>query len=36
LQSPLVNHQCEVTAGVLGDESTRLLQEFFAARRVRG
>ena len=36
LQSPLVNHQCEVTAGVLGDESARLLQEFFAARRVRG
>ena len=36
LQSPLVNHQCEVTAGVLGDESTRLLQKFFAARRVRG
>ncbi len=36
LQSPLVNHQCEVKAGVLGDESTRLLQEFFAARRVRG
>jgi len=35
LQSPLVNHQCEVKAGVLGDESTRLLQEFFAARRVR-
>ena len=34
LQSPLVNHQCEVKAGVLGDESTRLLQEFFAARRV--
>lgn len=36
LQSPLVNHQCEVKAGVLGDESARLLQEFFAARRVRG
>ena len=36
LQSPLVNHQCEVKAGVLGDESTRLLQEFFAARRTRG
>jgi tRNA(adenine34) deaminase len=36
LQSPLVNHQCEVKAGVLGGESARLLQEFFAARRVRG
>lgn len=36
LQSPLVNHRCEVKAGVLGDESARLLQEFFAARRVRG
>ena len=34
LQSPLVNHQCEVKAGVLGDESAQLLQEFFAARRV--
>ena len=36
LQSPLANHQCEVKAGVLGDESARLLQEFFAARRVGG
>lgn len=36
LQSPLANHQCKVKAGVLGDESTRLLQEFFAARRVEG
>ena len=36
LQSPLVNHQCEVKAGVLGDQSAQLLQEFFAARRVRG
>ena len=36
LQSPLANHQCEVKAGVLGDESTRLLQAFFAARRVGG
>lgn len=36
LQSPLANHQCEVKAGVLGDESARLLQAFFAARRVGG
>jgi tRNA(Arg) A34 adenosine deaminase TadA len=36
LQSPLVNHQCEVKAGVLGDESTRLLHEFFATRRFGG
>lgn len=31
--SPLLNHQVEVAEGVLGAESTELLQRFFSARR---
>jgi tRNA(adenine34) deaminase len=31
--SPLLNHRLEVVEGVLGAESTALLQRFFAARR---
>jgi tRNA(adenine34) deaminase len=33
LTSPKLNHRVEVTAGVLAEESARLLQMFFAARR---
>ena len=33
LQSPLANHQCEVTAGVLGNECAGLLELFFARLR---
>lgn len=31
--SPLLNHRVEVVEGVLGEEATRLLRGFFAARR---
>jgi tRNA(adenine34) deaminase len=31
--SPLLNHQVEVIEGVLGAESTAMLQRFFASRR---
>lgn len=31
--SPLLNHRVEVTEGILGAESTALLQRFFGARR---
>jgi tRNA(adenine34) deaminase len=31
--SPLLNHRLEIAEGVLGAESTVLLQRFFAARR---
>lgn len=33
LTSPKLNHQVEVTPGVLFDEAASLLQSFFAARR---
>jgi len=33
LQSPLANHQCQVTAGVLGDECAGLLDRFFTELR---
>ncbi len=33
LRDPRFNHQAEVRAGVREDECTRLLREFFAARR---
>lgn len=33
VRSPKLNHRAEVTAGVLGDESQELLQEFFRRRR---
>ena len=33
LRMPGLNHQCEITGGVLGDESGRLLKAFFGERR---
>jgi tRNA(adenine34) deaminase len=33
LSSPKLNHQVQVTSGVLAEESASLLQSFFAARR---
>ena len=33
LSSPKLNHQVEVTPGILAEESTSLLQSFFASRR---
>lgn len=33
LQNPSLNHQCDITAGVLREECTSLLQSFFQARR---
>ena len=33
LQSPLANHQCQVTSGVLGNECAGLLERFFARLR---
>ncbi len=33
LQMPALNHRCEITGGVLGEESGRLLKQFFASRR---
>jgi len=33
LQNPLTNHQCEVTAGVLADECSRLMSGFFSEQR---
>jgi len=33
LESPALNHRVEVTPGILAEESVRLLQAFFAARR---
>ena len=33
LQMPGLNHRCEITGGVLGDESAQLLKAFFAERR---
>ena len=33
LQLPNLNHQCQITSGVLSDESAQLLQSFFQARR---
>jgi tRNA(adenine34) deaminase len=33
LQSPLLNHRCEITSGVLQPQAARLLSEFFSARR---
>jgi tRNA(adenine34) deaminase len=32
-QDERLNHRCEVIAGILGDETTQLLSEFFEARR---
>jgi len=36
LQNPSLNHQCDITAGVLGDECAELLQNFFREKRLRG
>ena len=33
LSNPTLNHQVEITSGVLADECAGLLQSFFAARR---
>lgn len=33
LQSEPLNHRCQVTAGVLGDESAALLRQFFGKKR---
>lgn len=33
LQSPLLNHRCTITAGVLKQQAASLLQEFFSIRR---
>ena len=34
LQMPTLNHRCEITAGVLSEQSAALLQSFFRARRM--
>ncbi|MFL6583682.1 MAG: tRNA adenosine(34) deaminase TadA [Chthoniobacterales bacterium] len=36
LQMPTLNHRCEITPGVLRDESAALLQSFFRVRRIQG
>ena len=33
LEAPALNHRVEVVSGVLADESVKLLQSFFSARR---
>jgi tRNA(adenine34) deaminase len=33
LQFPGLNHRCEITAGVLGEECAALLKNFFAEKR---
>lgn len=35
LTCPLLNHRCEVSGGVLADESAQMLRGFFRARRVQ-
>ncbi len=35
LQNPSLNHQCDITAGVLGNECAELLQSFFREKRFR-
>ena len=34
LQNPSLNHQCDITAGVLGNECAELLQSFFREKRL--
>ncbi len=33
LQNPSLNHQCDITSGVLGEDCATLLQTFFRVRR---
>jgi tRNA(adenine34) deaminase len=33
LQSPLLNHQCKITSGIMKEQAAGLLQEFFRVRR---
>ncbi len=33
LQSPLLNHQCQIYSGLMERESATLLQDFFARKR---
>lgn len=33
LQMPTLNHRCDISAGVLGEECAAMLQSFFRARR---
>jgi len=35
LQFPTLNHRCEITAGVRGDEARALLQQFFLEQRAK-
>lgn len=35
LQSPNLNHRCDISSGVMQDECLRLLQTFFAQKRAR-
>src|SRR5947209_14391600 len=35
LQHPALNHRCEITAGVRAQECSRLLQDFFRAKRTQ-
>jgi tRNA(adenine34) deaminase len=36
LQTPMLNHTCEVTAGIREEESVALLQSYFQLRRTAG
>src|SRR5678816_3957823 len=33
LQNPSLNHQCDIVAGILGNECANLLQSFFRSKR---
>ncbi len=35
LQNASLNHQCEITTGVLGDECAAILQDFFRKKRAK-
>jgi tRNA(adenine34) deaminase len=34
LQMPQLNHRCDISSGVLADESAAMLKSFFQARRM--
>lgn len=36
LQMPLLNHRCEITSGVLRDDCSAMLQDFFRKKRKSG